>query len=175
MTDEHGWQSLVEQYLEACYQDLKHSYRQKLNNATAMVIEQFASSMIVDMYREQIESSLASLTSYPPANSWNIEEETDRRVLVEIAKSKSFSIPLLTTRLLLVKPRDAWQLHDILQPCLRCGIGSRAVPGKCRLCRGTGKLLEELPCRSCQGTGLCSACSAETAVGWCRATFLERR
>ena len=181
------WKILVESYLAACFEDRKSASKAKLSNAQADVFDKHGSDLIREMYIDTAEDALNSLTSYPVANQWKIIEEDENRIVVEIpGNDKKFPnrVPSLDTRILLMRPRGEWKIHDVLNPCSRCNLIPKPNnrPGKCFACNGNGTFGEPdplvrsigKPCSVCKGTGGCPKCAAESLPGWRRVFFLEK-
>ena len=182
MKSDLPWQTVVENYLQACFDDQRNAHAARLSNHQAAFLKENGSDLILELYDSSRNEALNSLQSFLPATDWRVIEETPNRVMVEIpvdkdAKRFARIVPFQTTRILLLNPRGAWQIYDILNPCLSCQTTvpqKKREPGRCPICRGSGEFIDR-PCEQCEGTGECSRCRAEPSPGWQRALFLERR
>ena len=182
MQENLDWHIVVERYLAACYDDRKSVLSQRLANAQARFLREHASELVSDLFNQTAERYLDSLLPYPATSQWVIVEEDENRVVVEIPSDRELRnqnarrVPYERIRILLMKPRDVWQIHDLMRPCSKCNffVDRPELVGKCFYCKGPARSLSNigLPCSHCDETGRCPKCIAETVPGWRRALTL---
>ena len=182
LTTNRTWSAVVELYLQACFDDHESSRATKLDNRLSSVIIGYGDESIAQAYSASARNVLDSLLPPPPATAWNLIEELQDQIVVEIplesgATAYSNQAPFVTTRILLRKNYGLWKICDILHPCIGCNMGRPSgdySAGDCMFCEGTGQLpaLEKEQCIRFEGTGKCARCRNEHFAGWGRASFL---
>jgi len=183
-----GWRQIVEGYLRALFDDARADRKASLSNSQSRFLREFATESVQRDYLRVAEAHLGSLLPPPDESCWQIVEEAEDRLLVEITvgpdKLSPLQVPFITTRLLLEFQDRRWRINDVFEPCIGCNMTGNGIAGQCFYCGGTGEPIGtkrrrfrwfKRPrsaierCEYCSGTGQCSDCAEEDVPGWCRA------
>lgn len=183
MESDLSWMSIVDRYLQACYDESKLQRDAGLTSSLANLFRENGSTSLAESYFAKFENLRDSLRAPADSSEWIMVANSDRSVMVEIPVDMeggllSTQVPFFRTRLLLSKREDGeWQIDDLLHPCMSCNTENRhrkTIAGKCTMCQGAGHLqfMKEKACNICSGTGKCQSCKNGSFEGWRRAGFL---
>lgn len=185
-----GWRQVVEGYLRACCDDARAARESSLSNSQSEFLREFATESVHSDYVTAAKALLDSHLPPPDESCWQVVEEAENRLLVEItvgAKYNPHQAPFITTRLLLASQDGRWRIDDVFEPC-GCNITGIRNAGQCFFCNGTGEQIgvkfrwfwwfkrarsDAERCNYCSGTGQCSDCAQEDVPGWIRASCLR--
>jgi hypothetical protein len=179
-----SWATIVERYLQACYQEDKLQREARLTSSLAKVFREFGSEFVAEKYSARAKDDCQSLLAPPHPREWELINNSEFSVTVEIHVEANGSfisqqVPFFPTRLLLAKRSEGdWQIDDLLNPCIHCNLNyphSKTIAGQCSLCDGKGHrpFNEDPACTYCSGTGKCPNCKDDSMPGWRREAFLR--
>ena len=174
-----AWREIVAGYLRSLYEDARANREFSLNNSRKHFLRGFGTATVHRDYELAARDFLASLLPPPDSTDWQIVEQSEEHVLVQVTvgpnNHSGHQVPFRTTRLLLASEQDNWQIVDVFEPCFSCNMTSFGIAGQCFFCCGTGRqfglrgrrfrwfkrtISETEQCKDCGGTGKCSVVRA---------------
>ena len=186
------WHEIIDGYLCALYDHARTNCDSLLTNARSEFLREFGTATIHGDYEQAVRAFSASLTRPPDSSAWQIVEESDDHVLVQVpvipGDDSIHQVPFVTTRLLLACDQGKWRLAYLFEPCFWCNVAGIGSAGQCFPCQGTGRqsglkgrifrwikrtTSETEQCEHCAGTGKCSRCAQEDVAGWIRGFSLR--
>ena len=175
--DEHNsWMHIVDRYLNAIYNDQIDSLKRKLTNHRSTVLRECGTELISQRFQNEKNQRIKNAISPVAREHWRVTEHSDTQILVTIPVDGKLNTntdqpPFISTRISLDKIQGEWKISEIYRPCITCNSTrqSSTSAGACRLCRGTGALVDR-ECKFCSGSGKCKCSDTETP-GWKRLTF----
>lgn len=187
-----AWREIVAGYLHALYEDARANREFSRKNSRDQFLRGFATATVHRDYELAARDFLASLLPPPDSSGWQIVEESEDLVLVQVTVSPNnrsgHQVPFTTTRLLLAHEQGNWRVADVFEPCFWCNVTDLGIAGQCFFCRGTGRQFglkaqrfwwftrttsETEQWKDCSGTGRCSHCAEPDVPGWIRPSCLR--
>jgi len=183
------WRELIHGYLTACNADHEKGLSGWKEREEILFLERFGTDALKKRREQSHSAVLQERKGTAPPDTYTLVEESADRLVADVkGVEDAGGEPRWDTRFVLKRDGDGWLIHDMYWRCFACQMETEpAGPGKCLICKGTGKcstcleirkvrnwlwhiiffLYGRPECGSCHGTGQCCHCGGTGRCDYC--------